>query len=116
MIRRPPRSTLFPYTTLFRSVEADLDQQVLVGGISEDHGVARLARGADARRVEIEREVLEPLGFQHPRDVLPDAPEAAQDHVLAARDLACCRILTLTGRAARTLFRQQRSGEPLVDV
>src|SRR2546429_5078524 len=25
MIRRPPRSTLFPYTTLFRSVEVDLD-------------------------------------------------------------------------------------------
>src|SRR2546430_7521783 len=25
MIRRPPRSTLFPYTTLFRSVEADAD-------------------------------------------------------------------------------------------
>src|SRR3712207_8715000 len=24
MIRRPPRSTLFPYTTLFRSVVADL--------------------------------------------------------------------------------------------
>src|SRR2546430_11355873 len=24
MIRRPPRSTLFPYTTLFRSREADL--------------------------------------------------------------------------------------------
>src|SRR5256885_8798902 len=24
MIRRPPRSTLFPYTTLFRSVEHDL--------------------------------------------------------------------------------------------
>src|SRR2546426_8922989 len=26
MIRRPPRSTLFPYTTLFRSIEHDLDQ------------------------------------------------------------------------------------------
>src|SRR3712207_8777360 len=25
MIRRPPRSTLFPYTTLFRSVDAVLD-------------------------------------------------------------------------------------------
>src|SRR3712207_8715541 len=25
MIRRPPRSTLFPYTTLFRSVELALD-------------------------------------------------------------------------------------------
>src|SRR3712207_7898736 len=26
MIRRPPRSTLFPYTTLFRSRSADEDQ------------------------------------------------------------------------------------------
>src|SRR2546427_9240052 len=26
MIRRPPRSTLFPYTTLFRSLEATLAQ------------------------------------------------------------------------------------------
>src|SRR5258707_8385026 len=25
MIRRPPRSTLFPYTTLFRSLEAELE-------------------------------------------------------------------------------------------
>src|SRR3712207_9133391 len=32
MIRRPPRSTLFPYTTLFRStVLADLDRVVLPG-------------------------------------------------------------------------------------
>src|SRR5258705_9311869 len=30
MIRRPPRSTLFPYTTLFRSVEeADADAQAV---------------------------------------------------------------------------------------
>src|SRR6266436_1311745 len=28
MIRRPPRSTLFPYTTLFRSPVADLDQAI----------------------------------------------------------------------------------------
>src|SRR3989454_7572078 len=27
MIRRPPRSTLFPYTTLFRSLERDVHQQ-----------------------------------------------------------------------------------------
>ena len=26
MIRRPPRSTLFPYTTLFRSSEEDLEE------------------------------------------------------------------------------------------
>ena len=30
MIRRPPRSTLFPYTTLFRSLAADLFGKVLV--------------------------------------------------------------------------------------
>src|SRR3712207_7959951 len=29
MIRRPPRSTLFPYTTLFRSDEARVDGAVL---------------------------------------------------------------------------------------
>src|SRR5436309_4837613 len=49
MIRRPPRSTLFPYTTLFRSLASSLlkgalDQVVVVGcndqerrGRSEEH-------------------------------------------------------------------------------
>src|SRR3712207_7797690 len=32
MIRRPPRSTLFPYTTLFRSVRVDDDLDVLLLG------------------------------------------------------------------------------------
>src|SRR2546427_5767944 len=30
MIRRPPRSTLFPYTTLFRSHEVYLDRRRLI--------------------------------------------------------------------------------------
>src|SRR3712207_7302997 len=29
MIRRPPRSTLFPYTTLFRSADGTLTRQVM---------------------------------------------------------------------------------------
>src|SRR5256885_11498472 len=33
MIRRPPRSTLFPYTTLFRSVH---DEHVRLAGIGSD--------------------------------------------------------------------------------
>src|SRR3712207_6226147 len=33
MIRRPPRSTLFPYTTLFRSGRALDDEPVLVRGV-----------------------------------------------------------------------------------
>src|SRR3989442_10385759 len=41
MIRRPPRSTLFPYTTLFRS-----HQQAVDAG-AEDGRVARDVRGDD---------------------------------------------------------------------
>src|SRR2546422_11050355 len=38
MIRRPPRSTLFPYTTLFRSEDADvvLRRAPLFEGLDED--------------------------------------------------------------------------------
>src|SRR3989449_3522665 len=32
MIRRPPRSTLFPYTTLFRSVREQQERQVIPRG------------------------------------------------------------------------------------
>src|SRR5690554_7465208 len=32
MIRRPPRSTLFPYTTLFRSVDLGINKIRLTGG------------------------------------------------------------------------------------
>src|SRR5438270_6503216 len=45
MIRRPPRSTLFPYTTLFRSVKKELPEYVMVGELSLDGGV-RAVRGA----------------------------------------------------------------------
>src|SRR5256885_12114541 len=59
MIRRPPRSTLFPYTTLFRSVPArggDVDEQVdLVAGgqCGRGNGFARcdLRRAAGRGRI-----------------------------------------------------------------
>src|SRR3712207_9309894 len=45
MIRRPPRSTLFPYTTLFRSQSAELVLQI--GEPPADLSVARVdAHGA----------------------------------------------------------------------
>src|SRR3712207_7843623 len=41
MIRRPPRSTLFPYTTLFRSLvlleQRVVERQHRPAGIAEDH-------------------------------------------------------------------------------
>src|SRR2546428_11405540 len=38
MIRRPPRSTLFPYTTLFRSAEKLAGELVGRGGLTHDDG------------------------------------------------------------------------------
>src|SRR5690348_17996969 len=52
MIRRPPRSTLFPYTTLFRSGLEGADAEMLVAGqLFEDR-----ARGRDRVRAEEERQ------------------------------------------------------------
>src|SRR5256886_14394061 len=41
MIRRPPRSTLFPYTTLFRSAQSGEERYALVA----DRGADRAAQG-----------------------------------------------------------------------
>src|SRR5258706_5985469 len=38
MIRRPPRSTLFPYTTLFRSCEADEQSGAIRRGVGGAKG------------------------------------------------------------------------------
>src|SRR3712207_7755244 len=43
MIRRPPRSTLFPYTTLFRSMSCDLKLGV---GCIYPHPIAGFSGGA----------------------------------------------------------------------
>src|SRR5256885_6702458 len=50
MIRRPPRSTLFPYTTLFRSLQADrVDDRLALHALEPglDH---RPFRGVDHHR------------------------------------------------------------------
>src|SRR3712207_9106890 len=68
MMRRPPRSTLFPYTTLFRSADADLREVTLgeggafaamkPGALFVDHttvsaSIAReLAAAGDARGLD----------------------------------------------------------------
>src|SRR2546429_6195169 len=44
MIRRPPRSTLFPYTTLSRSVEFDQKQPAAIGIVRVDSGFRGLNR------------------------------------------------------------------------
>ena len=66
MIRRPPRSTLFPYTTLFRSLErAGAAQARGHGAVDGDD------RARDERRIVAHQEGHEPgdvLGFAEPAD------------------------------------------------
>src|SRR3989338_6651116 len=71
MIRRPPRSTLFPYTTLFRSLRRH--EQIIRVGASADH-----ARVDGFGIVEVQVEpgpTLEPQA-QIPIDLPPREPRA----------------------------------------
>src|SRR2546430_15777146 len=54
MIRRPPRSTLFPYTTLFRSVVGEpagvsRDRARVTGGAADGRGHLTVHRGVRGR-------------------------------------------------------------------
>src|SRR2546430_14122026 len=46
MIRRPPRSTLFPYTTLFRSLDVVVRRVAVLGLLVDQHRVALRERAA----------------------------------------------------------------------
>src|SRR3712207_7740975 len=89
MIRRPPRSTLFPYTTLFRSAAEDVEQlRELVE--------ARLPQPASERgdRV-VALELEEPVAGRERLRAhrLPD--ERSEEHTseLQSRQYLVCRLL-----------------------
>src|SRR5256885_12905685 len=68
MIRRPPRSTLFPYTTLFRSdLEPAAHRMAVDRG---DHQLRRLLQSGE-RLVRVEAEPVLPVGvgLREHRDV-----------------------------------------------
>src|SRR3712207_8439904 len=82
MIRRPPRSTLFPYTTLFRSLHA-----LAVGGrplvhVARDRGRADERDGGDARVVEdrVDRHLVAVRSEEHTSE-------------LQSRQYLVCRLL-----------------------
>src|SRR3712207_7050258 len=90
MIRRPPRSTLFPYTTLFRSLAR----------------LALIVRGADTARLDLAPQsaglLAASLGFSRMfRDDLPQLDAAmalydrSEEHTseLQSRQYLVCRLL-----------------------
>src|SRR5690349_22853907 len=96
MIRRPPRSTLFPYTTLFRSHAEEVSQQ------REDHD----ADDADG-------EILPPqiglCAFAHRRcDFLHSRRSEEHTSELQSRRDLVCRLLLEKKKKNTTLIQHVR--------
>src|SRR3712207_6952537 len=79
MIRRPPRSTLFPYTTLFRSERRSCKAQV--GGSSPPSGFADLLRS--------------PARSSPQADWAHNSVDRSEEHTseLQSRQYLVCRLL-----------------------
>src|SRR3712207_8031464 len=89
MIRRPPRSTLFPYTTLFRSEEERAGVRVAqdllgeVGNPGQHH--------ADAERLDDEADQEHPEGPRGPGQRQRRSEEHTSE--LQSRQYLVCRLL-----------------------
>src|SRR3712207_8806899 len=88
MIRRPPRSTLFPYTTLFRS-RATAVRRVFEDGLPKARRFAQPHRARNHGVVDARPEML-----PHFRDDLP-AEVRSEEHTseLQSRQYLVCRLL-----------------------
>src|SRR3712207_8823733 len=91
MIRRPPRSTLFPYTTLFRSGGlAGHQVDDLLAGVDRVIGVP-LVEPPDQRHVDRHLHTVRPTGEQHLEHVAVRSEEHTSE--LQSRQYLVCRLL-----------------------
>src|SRR2546423_11193424 len=84
MIRRPPRSTLFPYTTLFRSVADGRISTRLLGASQNAHNTRKAAMGRQPAMVN-------PRSNEPVRSTL----DRSEEHTSELQSLAylVCRLL-----------------------
>src|SRR5258705_10605326 len=78
MIRRPPRSTLFPYTTLFRSLVTRQFATLVRAGLTIEEGLNVLieqteSAGARTLFAAVRARVLEGQSLSHGLAAFPDA-------------------------------------------
>src|SRR3712207_9295271 len=91
MIRRPPRSTLFPYTTLFRSAERE--HQVVVGDALAAGGLDRLRGRVDGDDAVVAQR--DAAGLREGGEVVAlrrDAGEGLRDREGAMEDRKSTRL------------------------
>src|SRR3712207_9276250 len=102
MIRRPPRSTLFPYTTLFRSpAENAFFRELLVGTVEHQRAVdpmidRALASGWPLTRIEaVLRAILRAGAYELAfRKDVPARAARSEEHTseLQSRQYLVCRL------------------------
>src|SRR5256885_17004521 len=100
MIRRPPRSTLFPYTTLFRSLKQRPDRPVVVLAEGAQNGFVRRIFEAGADDVLNLPEVPERVAFAFQKAVARRQGAAAASG-LAIAPMVC--VLGPKGGTGKTL-------------
>src|SRR3712207_8373313 len=96
MIRRPPRSTLFPYTTLFRSEAARVADEPGVAEILGRAGLAgRLPAGDLGLAGGAGEEGLAHHGVHHGDGAGVEHPARSEEHTseLQSRQYLVCRLL-----------------------
>src|SRR3712207_7110445 len=97
MIRRPPRSTLFPYTTLFRS-RGQVEQRTLrvaAGGLVDLQRLVGRERGGQGDVVEVDGDdpgqARAEAGEHHRHEPGPRSEEHTSE--LQSRQYLVCRLL-----------------------
>src|SRR3712207_8784353 len=93
MIRRPPRSTLFPYTTLFRSAERDGGTFNAALALFDSQG--RLIKSDDKGRADMPLDPYLFAGLQPGTYYLGVSGSRSEEHTseLQSRQYLVCRLL-----------------------
>src|SRR5258708_15523631 len=116
MIRRPPRSTLFPYTTLFRSVLAVLDSTLVPTGLQlraqkgGPLGVDIRLEGEEAA-LDARVEELRGLVAAKPAEAPAEVWEAREALWVGAEPAVGCRLSVLPTRLGALCARVGREAE-----
>src|SRR5256885_6192972 len=93
MIRRPPRSTLFPYTTLFRSVRPHLLVGRRIEILASDAEMAVVGGAADRRDAGSEDDLLQPRFRGRLQDVARTLRSGEHTSELQSPCNLVCRLL-----------------------